>query len=172
MNKNIFLYVLLFLVFSANGFAQGATGSIRLEVKTSDYFTGAKIKIPITVTVLNYHAVNYVYKTDSVGKAPKIMLDYNGLYEIRFEASGMLKRSVVIDTRNYPADDRYAKGMDMPVEMSMIALQKMENCGNRINEMEKMITSTASYNAHTASMDWDIGQVAAMKKALKECIEE
>ena len=78
----------------------------------------------------------------------KLNLDYGFVYDIQFKKSGYLTKTVRIDTRNIPFEDRRG---GFEIELNGKLLKKKEGMDP---DIEKTISNFASYDHKYRAFDW------------------
>ncbi len=139
-------------------------GELYIFGVVKDYANSKKLE---NVTITAYHNGAKVdeYVTRNNGKY-EFFLDLGKEYDIRFNRSGFVGKSVYMDSRNIPEEDVGA-GFSMNIEMSLF--EELEGLDVKILEQP---IGKAKYNPNTGALEFDFAYTQKIKDEINRLMRE
>lgn len=162
MSIRLFLMLIVTAFVAAQGRSQNLVDNVYVFGKVRDHTTAAPLR---GVKVITWQDGRIIRKqfTDSIGRY-EMNLDYDHLYLIRFEGQGRVSKSVEIDARHIPTEERIG-GHGMNVDLSLF----LDIPGVDFSILQQPI-GKARFDPQSASIMWDLqytegirGKVMALK---------
>ncbi len=135
----------------------------------TDYFTGAPVE-NAEVEIYRGRTLLTKVKPDTSLEIP-LTLYLDNVYTFKFSCPNYLTRIVKVDTRYVPFASRYEKGWDIPVDMVLVATNKLNNCETSILDEQEKNPPTLRYNFKSTEIEWDMVAIQNMRNKIEACIK-
>lgn len=149
------------------GLSANAQDDLNVHGVVSNAMTSSKLA-DVKVTVLKNGSSHNTFTTRANGKY-EFYLDCNASYELVFEKSGYVKRSLLIDARNVP-EEIVGPGIIMPTDMSMYEIT--EAMKNEDLSVFNQPIGKASYNAAEGDLVWDFSYTNKVKTEINNFMRD